>query len=139
MKCFHLSYSIGATDKNVIATAFLLYIMSLHSPHPSFAESTEKGCFHAAQQWIMTIRSGDVEILRQHGSAICQSSRAWLEKYGSGSSRQRLCQDLILIRTHKECIYFRDYITEAAYRPCKVWSREMYERCITHDDSWFEN
>lgn len=49
-----------------------------------------------------------------------------------------MCNDLVLIWSYKECVYFRDYLVPEAYEPCKAWSRQMYTRCLAGDAGWFD-
>ncbi len=109
-------------------------------PHQTFGNTDKGGCFDNALEWISEIDSKDITILKKYAANTCLSTMDWIKIYGDqGVNRDRFCTDLVLIRTHKECIYYRDYIIHTAYNPCKSWSREMFEQCIGHNDKWFAN
>lgn len=102
----------------------------------SYAE--KRGYFESAQQWVAKV-NGDQHILRSHAKANCEFSGSWIQGIASEDQaiRKRVCNDLVLIWTHKECIYFRDYVTHEAYDPCKSWSRQMYTQRMAKKATWF--
>ena len=117
---------------------FILVCFQL--PYPSYSNNLKDGCYRNAMSWIEEIEIEDATALENHALSNCKSSKNWIDRYGNtGSNRTRLCNDLVLISTHKECMYFRDYVSHTAYDPCKSWSREMYKRCMDYDDEWFAN
>ena len=105
---------------------------------PVFSHA-ESGCYRSALDWIETIEIEDHTVLKNHALTKCEFADKWISDFEDrkGSDRQRLCNDLVLIWTYKECIYFRDYIHDSTYDPCKAWSREMFQHCIDHENKWF--
>lgn len=108
-------------------------------PIQSHAESFDDGCFSRALNWIEKIEVKYQTVLKTHASAKCNFADKWIRDFAdrNGSDRKRMCNDLVLIWTHKECIYFRDYVHHSTYEPCKSWSREMFQHCMDYDDQWF--
>ena len=106
---------------------------------PVKAGSPDDGCFISGLRWIEKIKVEDSTILKNHASAKCRFADKWIRDFAdqAGADRRRMCNDLVLIWTHKECIYFRDYIHHSTYAPCKAWSREMFQHCMDYDDQWF--
>lgn len=121
------------------ATAFnLVFIISCLLPlAPAVGQS---GCLQAAADWIDTLDSPRERVLISHAQTKCDFAGRWVKEISGvaeKSKRERTCNDLVLIWTHKECIYFRDYIDNSAYYPCKNWTREMYRNCISDNVQWF--
>lgn len=111
-------------------------------PYSSFGgEMEESGCSSYARQWIQHLgQSSKRAILIRNTRSDCEFSAKWIKKNSAINNEQiwkRTCNDLVLIWTHKKCIYYRDYIDYNAYVPCKEWTRQMYNHCIDHDISWF--
>jgi len=104
-------------------------------------EPAENGCFASASQWIRQIEEihRPAVLLRNVGED-CRFSLKWM-KQNTGStgadSRAQVCRDLVLIWTHKKCVYYRDYIDHQTYHPCREWTRQMYDHCMEHDSAWF--
>jgi hypothetical protein len=105
------------------------------------ARAADNGCSQAANTWIAAL--GDArhnDIFRRHTRNNCTFSGKWVKQYEQTTdqtARESMCNDLVLIWTHKECGYFRDVINPEAYEPCKAWSREMYQHCMDNDAGWF--
>ena len=111
-------------------------------PHKSFGVKTEEtGCATHARQWIQRLEHDlDYELLVRNTHSDCEFSAKWMEENSGSDSEQiwqRMCKDLVLIWTHKKCIYYRDYIHHSTYTPCKEWTRQMYSHCMDHDKNWF--
>ncbi len=104
---------------------------------PSYA--AESACYSAAFSWIEKV-SGGHAVLQSHAKSNCEFAGKFIYKYPgrTEAERERLCYDLVLIWTHKKCIYFRDYLSPDAYTPCKSWSREMFQQCVSRNDGWFQ-
>ncbi|WP_143170772.1 hypothetical protein [Desulfopila aestuarii] len=123
-----------------IEEVVILFLVSF-SQSATFAYSSDvnDSCYTAALQWIRTIETEKKDVLEKHALSGCAFSKKWIERYNgtSEASRESLCTDLVLIWTHKECMYFRDSVSPEAYDPCKTWSREMYTRCMEYEDEWF--
>ncbi|MBN1958431.1 MAG: hypothetical protein JXQ81_00780 [Desulfuromonadales bacterium] len=104
--------------------------------------SLDSGCVKAAENWILQLNDKDnTEIYQRHTRINCQFSGQWVkesQEVSSASHRKRMCQDLVLIWSHKNCNYFRDVINPDAFEPCSAWSREMYQHCIDNDVDWFQ-
>jgi len=117
---------------------FMLQVLSC-----SFAEASSSKCARAAEGWISDLSHLDKskrERLQSYTRENCSFAAKWQQELENISDRQRqrrTCTDLVLIWTHKECIYYRDYVTAAAYEPCKSWSRQMFRRCMSGDIDWF--
>ena len=98
----------------------------------------DDNCCTVTEAWVDAMPDGQ-EILRSHIRSICDFSGGWVgQETTDTESRTRLCNDLVLIWAHKECIYFRDYVSPNTYEPCKAWSREMFDHCMAIDASWFD-
>ena len=101
----------------------------------------EAGCIAAAQNWVQQIdQISRPEVLLRNTRSDCNRSLKWMKKNtGNTSVRiwEQTCTDLILVWTHKKCIYYRDDIDHRAYYPCKEWTRQMYDHCIRRDITWF--
>lgn len=113
------------------------------SSHIEAAEGqVESGCSEYARQWINQIdQVSRPDVLIKHAQSDCEFSAKWIKKTSNSSSAanwNRTCTDLVLLWTHKKCIYFRDYIDHKTYEPCKEWTRQMFQHCISHNFSWFE-
>lgn len=105
----------------------------------AYSSDVHDSCYNNALQWISKIDTEKKAVLESHALSRCEFSNKWIERYNgiSEASRNGLCTDLVLIWTHKECMYFRDTVSPKAYEPCKTWSREMYTRCMEYEDEWF--
>lgn len=115
-------------------------ILSFQSPYLLYGADSTESCYGNALAWIEEIGASDSEIIEKSTLARCNFVKKWLDREGNkGDGRERLCNDLVLVWTHNECVYFRDDINHNAYEPCKAWSREMYRRCMNYDDAWFRN
>ncbi len=103
---------------------------------------TEKSsCFLEARSWIAELPPEKGELMRNHARESCALSLNWLKDYGKikeDSTLERVCTNLVLIWTHKKCIYFRRYFSPDAYEPCELWARSQYKHCINQDVEWFE-
>jgi hypothetical protein len=103
--------------------------------------ASEPGCTKAAEDWIGRLNDEkNTEIFQRYTRRNCQFSGQWVKEsadVASVSHRERMCQDLVLLWSHKNCNYFRDVINPDAYEPCRAWSREMHQRCIDNDVNWF--
>jgi hypothetical protein len=119
------------------ATVWLILSLLVVIP----ARAAESGCSQAADAWITTLGdSQHDDIFQRHTRNNCSFSGKWVKRYAQTTdrtARARMCNDLVLIWTHKECGYFRDVINPEAYEPCKTWSREMYQHCMDNDVNWF--
>lgn len=118
---------------------FLLLCLSLL---PCPVNAAASGCTDAAEEWIATLADnpGNTDIYRRHARFNCEFSGRWMHEsrdLTEPSRRERLCQDLVLLWTHKKCNYFRDDINPDAYLPCESWVREMHRRCMANDADWF--
>jgi len=126
----------------------LLLMLLCFSAQPASAgetglatEAADSGCDQAAREWIVSL--GDTEhtdIFERHTRNNCEFSGRWVKEsrdVTDPSLRSRMCKDLVLIWTLKNCSYFRDVINPGAYEPCKAWSREMHQRCLDNDVNWF--
>lgn len=120
-----------------VTTAWLL--LACFVPIPT--QAAESGCNQAAEAWIVTLDDAEhSDIFLRHTRNNCNFSGGWVRQSRDDQDpdrRARLCQDLVLIWTHKNCGYFRDVINPAAYEPCKAWSREMHQHCMDNDVDWF--
>lgn len=121
--------------------ALFLFVSTLSAVQAS--QSGTSPCFQAAVAWIEALPQAPAprseEVLLSHSRSSCRFADYWLKDLANTkpSERRRTCKDLVLIWTHKECIYFRDTIFAPAYEPCKAWSRLMYERCMAGEILWF--
>jgi hypothetical protein len=118
-----------------LQTAVLLAIAFLATP----SCAAESACYSTACNWIEQV-SGGHAVLQVHAKSNCEFAEKFIYKYPgrTQAERERLCYDLVLIWTHKKCIYFRDYVSSDAYTPCKSWSREMFQQCVNRNDAWFQ-
>ena len=120
---------------------YLLVFMFILPNLPSTVQAADSSCSQAAEAWIATL--GDAEhsdIFLRHTRNNCRFSGDWVEQSRDDQNpdrRTRMCKDLVLIWTHKNCGYFRDVINPAAYEPCKAWSRKMHQHCMDNDVGWF--
>jgi hypothetical protein len=115
-------------------------VSSLLSTDPVPSPAGTAGCTAEATLWIAALASSKIDILQNHAEMKCDFSSGWMKEYAETAdlnSRERMCTDLILVWTHNECVYFRDYIEPEAYTPCKAWTRQMYKRCMENDIGWF--
>lgn len=98
-------------------------------------------CSAAAEDWIAALPDKRrAELFRRYAGNDCEFAARWVKEYAGVSDiqrRDRMCTDLVLLWTHKDCNYFRDVIDPEAYEPCKEWSREMYRHCLEDDLDWF--
>ena len=105
---------------------------------PTFA--AESGCLNEAMKWITELDSSNKNILQNHCRENCHFASSWVKKIRNieePKKRKRTCNDLVLIWSHKECVYFRDYVDASAYYPCKSWTREMFQQCMAGNTAWF--
>ena len=129
----------GAREGKVsIAPAGLLQILLAIIFFAVPSSARESACYLSAESWIKKL-PGDHSILQAHAQTNCDFAGKFIGRYPgkTQAARERLCYDLVLIWTHKKCIYFRDDVSPAAYSPCKSWSREMFQHCLDRDDEWF--
>jgi len=101
----------------------------------------ESACVTEAQWWILELKSDRGEVLLDHARTRCDFAGRWLaaNRHEPGSEQYRqLCTSLVLVWTHKECVYFRDEIDYRAYAPCETWSRLMHRQCLAGDSAWFQ-
>ena len=128
--------------KSLLRLSILFYAsMQWLGIHPVAVLAAESGCIASAEIWIEQLedRAHD-DVFLSHTRWNCEFSGHWVRESAevtNQSSRERMCNDLVLIWTHKKCNYFRDLINPAAYEPCKAWSREMFQRCMANDVEWF--
>ena len=119
---------------------FLAVLLCSFLPSASL-QATETGCVTAAETWIDQLQDGsDNEVFRKHTRWNCEFSGQWVREYAAVTDRdrrERMCNDLVLIWTHKKCNYFREQFNPAAYEPCKAWTREMFLHCMDNDVEWF--
>lgn len=98
-------------------------------------------CTAYAQQWIDKLnKTSRRDILIRNTRSDCEFSAGWIKKNSKSNNEntwKRMCNDLVLIWTHKKCMYYRDYIDHNSYHPCKEWTRQMYHHCINRNFSWF--
>lgn len=123
--------------KMISVVTIIISISSISSFSSSTAESA---CSLEAGRWISELHSPKEKILQDHCRENCRFASIWVKKSSDVlelKKRERTCNDLVLIWSHKECIYFRDYVDESAYYPCKAWTREMFRQCIAGNASWF--
>ena len=122
---------------------FLIFLLWLSLTPPQKVFASEPSCIQAAENWISQLNDKkNNEIFQKHTQRNCQFSGKWVKESVDDSSvlhRERMCQDLVLVWSHKNCNYFRDVINPDAYEPCKAWSREMHQHCIDNDVNWFES
>lgn len=104
-------------------------------------QAQESGCTNAANAWTIELNDAKhSEVYRNHARSDCEWAGKWVKKYAQvtdQANRERMCNDLVLIWTHKDCGFFRDVINPDAYTPCKAWSREMFKHCMDNDVKWF--
>ncbi len=127
----------ASSKTTILALAFLISSLLFSFAPPAASQS---GCFQEATDWIDTLNSTRGKILRDHAQSKCDFAANWVKEIGDvteKTQRKRTCNDLVLIWTHKECIYFRDYVETSAYAPCKSWTRMMYRNCMSNDLKWF--
>ena len=121
---------------------FFLFIVVIGS-QPPFTSTTfaaESGCLAEAAAWITALDSSKESILYNHCRESCRFASSWLKEIRDveeSQKRKRTCNDLVLLWSHKECIYFRDYVDASAYDPCKSWTREMFQQCMAGNTVWF--
>lgn len=131
--------SFGCGSRTVcggLRTAIPLLLIFFSFP----LQAQESGCSRAAEEWIVALGGSNTQLLRRHTRSNCQFSGKWVEEHAQVANRDRrvrMCTDLVLIWTHKKCVYFRDYVDPDVYRPCKAWSREMFRHCMLDDVAWF--
>ena len=105
------------------------------------ANAAQSGCHQSADSWILLLNDKDnTELFQRYADQNCRFSGDWVkrsEMISSAPQRKRMCQDLVLLWSYKNCIYFRDVINPEAYEPCKAWSREMHQHCMENDVQWF--
>lgn len=98
-------------------------------------------CTAAAEDWIASLPDkNQAALFRRYARNDCEFAAKWVNQYAAVADvqrRDRMCTDLVLLWTHKDCNYFRDVINPDAYEPCKEWSREMYRHCMEDDLDWF--
>jgi len=136
----YISNNIDDNYVSGIIAVITFMIISLQFPCPAHSYNQKDTCYQEAVEWIKDIDVDKKGVLEKQALSRCESARKWIsQSENNHSGRERLCTDLVLIWTHKKCIYFRDYITYKAYEPCKSWSREMYKRCMAKEDLWFNN
>lgn len=133
--------SLNHKHWSLIYFALLFFILLVFSC--PLADATPSKCARAAEDWISALphldKSKRVRLIN-YTRKNCSFAAEWQQKLDNMSDRQRqrrTCKDLVLIWTHKECIYYRDYVTAAAYDPCKGWSRQMFRRCMSGNIDWF--
>lgn len=106
------------------------------------AAAGDSGCVAAADSWIAELNDlRHTDIYQRHARFNCGFSGKWVQEsvdVTDAPRRERLCNDLVLIWTHRKCNYFRDDINPAAYEPCREWSREMFRHCMENDVEWFQ-
>lgn len=135
--------AIRLPNKRLSLTCFVLLFFTLQVLPCSVAAASPSKCARAAEDWINALphlEKSKRERLKNYTRDNCSFAAKWQQKLENISGRQRqrrTCNDLVLIWTHKECIYYRDYVTAAAYNPCKSWSRHMFRRCMAGDIDWF--
>lgn len=109
--------------------------------YASAAKGDEAGCIQAGDAWVTGLDDpSGIEVLRRNVRSNCEFSGEWVKRSANVAEparRERMCNDLVLIWTHKECGYFRDVHNPSAYDPCKAWSREMYRNCMENNVAWF--
>lgn len=130
-----------SVDKVTLVAAMWLCVLSV-APQKSFGvEGDDSGCSAYARQWIQQLdQDSNHELLIRNTRSDCEFSARWIKKNSGSDNEQiwkRTCNDLVLIWTHKKCIYYRDYIDHNTYTPCKEWTRQMYDYCMEHNESWF--
>lgn len=104
------------------------------------ARATDSACVAAAEQWIARLESPKSDILLSHARTRCDFAGRWLAAGSSepgSNSHNELCTSLVLVWTHKECVYFRDDVDHQAYAPCETWTRRMHTQCMAGDSAWF--
>lgn len=111
-------------------------------PHLCLGEDlAESACTAYAQRWIQQLNNTSRrDVLIRNTRSDCEFSTGWIKKISNSNNEshwKRTCNDLVLIWTHKKCIYYRDYIDHNSYDPCKDWTRQMYIHCMNRDVSWF--
>lgn len=120
---------------------FLVLLLLLTIFPSSQVLATQSGCHQAADSWISQLHDKDnTELFLRYTEENCNFSGDWVkrsEDVASKPQRERMCQDLVLLWSYKNCIYFRDVINPEAYEPCKAWSREMHQHCMDNDVNWF--
>lgn len=117
----------------------LLLAAALWLGAPS-VQAAPSDCLASAAAWIAAIDSPKAELLLNHAQTRCDFAARWLlqnQHTVDSASYHDLCQSLVLVWTHKECVYFRDEVDHRAYNPCQTWSRIMYKRCLADDRQWF--
>jgi hypothetical protein len=125
-----------------ILVATILGLILFSSAHLEAEEKqVESGCTEYAWQWVNQIdQLSRSDVLIRNVQSDCQFAAKWIKMNSNSSSAaswNRTCTDLVLIWTHKKCIYYRDYIDPRTYEPCKEWTRVMYQHCIDQDEPWF--
>lgn len=105
----------------IILCSCCFSVCCLIRPVSLWAKNADDGCFARALSWIEKIEVKDPTVLKTHAATKCRFADKWIRDFAdrNGSDRQRMCNDLVLIWTHKECIYFRDYVHHSAYAPAK--------------------
>jgi hypothetical protein len=103
--------------------------------------AAKSGCTRVAERWISQLADPkNRELFERYTTNDCQFSGKWVRQSAdlqTPAHRERLCTDLVLIWSHKDCNFFRDLINPAAFEPCTAWSRAMYQHCMEQDLAWF--
>lgn len=98
----------------------------------------EADCCSVTATWVQAVGKNS-DVLRFHVQSACRFSHDWIRTEEAGnSSRERVCNDLVLVWAHKECVYFRDYVCHDVYDPCKAWTRKMFRQCMAGNIMWFD-
>lgn len=118
-----------------VMTLFLLLLVPLSAP------AAESGCNQAAASWIEQLADTQHrELLLRYTDNDCRFAGKWVKQAApdlTPAHREQMCNDLVLIWSHKDCNYFRDVINPDAAVPCNAWSRDMYRHCMQNEADWF--
>jgi hypothetical protein len=104
------------------------------------SHAAPSACLADAAAWIAGLNSPQAELLLRNARTRCDAAALWLQhnRHDAASANYRgLCQSLVLVQTHNQCVTFRDKVDHRAYNPCETWSRNMFKRCLAGDREWF--
>ncbi|MEE4252919.1 MAG: hypothetical protein V2I50_02640, partial [Desulfuromusa sp.] len=92
-------------DKNKIYSVALLLLLLSFTKLPVMA--AQSGCTQAAENWILNLNDQkNAELFQRYAVTNCQFSGDWVkrsENLESQSHKERMCQDLVLLWSYKNC------------------------------------
>ena len=129
----HLGMRWGgsAANRHSRTLPFLLLLCCLLVPGPASCTTYQEICLGKARKWIEETGIEDSSTLQKHTATRCQFVDNMLSSSANETAdRERVCTDLVLLWTRKDCVFFRDYVSYRTYAPCMAWGREMFKECV---------